>query len=273
MSPHRLIEGAAFEPEAIALLIRAYEAAVTRVGKGQPLVVLETLALSVYNHDTAIASAAARMVSAADGRPLIEMGSRRTHERAAVAAARAAYIAGFAGSSNLAAQQAYGVPALGTSAHAFTLLHAGTKRDGTPAERASEAERAAFRAQIDSLGVGTTLLVDTYDITAGVANAVAVAGTRLGGVRIDSGAFHRLPGRLQQQPLLRVDRRGLARGQPEERGVEIGRVVQETAAARVGAAGAGRIRVVEPVDVPAPVGGEVTDRVGTLGHQPGQVLR
>ena len=86
-------------------------------------VVLETLALSIFNHDTAIASAAARMVNAAEGRPLIEMGSRRTHERAAVAAARAAYLAGFTGSSNLEAQRRYGVPALGTSAHAFTLLH------------------------------------------------------------------------------------------------------------------------------------------------------
>ncbi|HEY7053860.1 MAG TPA: nicotinate phosphoribosyltransferase [Mycobacterium sp.] len=141
-------------------------------------IVLETLALSIFNHDSAIASAAARMVSAADGRPLIEMGSRRTHEQAAVAAARAAYIAGFAGSSNLAAQHRYGIPALGTSAHAFTLLHA--KETGTD-------ECAAFRAQVDALGVNTTLLVDTYDITAGVANAVAVAGTALGGVRIDSG--------------------------------------------------------------------------------------
>ena len=86
-------------------------------------VVLETLALSIFNHDTAIASAAARMVSAAEGRPLIEMGSRRTHEQAAVAAARAAYLAGFTGSSNLEAQRRHGVPALGTSAHAFTLLH------------------------------------------------------------------------------------------------------------------------------------------------------
>ncbi|KUH80383.1 nicotinate phosphoribosyltransferase [Mycobacterium sp. GA-1999] len=141
-------------------------------------VVLETLALSIFNHDTAIASAAARMVSAAQGRPLIEMGSRRTHERAAVAAARAAYLAGFAGSSNLQAQLDYGVPALGTSAHAFTLLH--TTHDGPD-------ERAAFRAQVDALGVGTTLLVDTYDITAGVATAVEVAGPGLGAVRIDSG--------------------------------------------------------------------------------------
>ena len=118
------------------------------------------------------------MVSAAEGRPLIEMGSRRTHEMSAVAAARAAYIAGFTGSSNLEAQRRYGVPALGTSAHAFTLLH--TTADGPD-------ERAAFRAQVDALGVGTTLLVDTYDITTGVANAVAVAGPELGAVRIDSG--------------------------------------------------------------------------------------
>ncbi len=141
-------------------------------------VVLETLALSIFNYDTAIASAAARMVSAAQGRPLIEMGSRRTHERAAVAAARAAYLAGFTGSSNLAARRDYGVPALGTSAHAFTLLH--TTPDGPD-------ERGAFRAQVDALGVGTTLLVDTYDITAGVATAVEVAGPELGAVRIDSG--------------------------------------------------------------------------------------
>src|SRR4051795_4961200 len=141
-------------------------------------VVLETLALSIFNHDTAIASAAARMASVAEGRTLIEMGSRRTHEQAAVAAARAAYLAGFAGSSNLEAQRRHGVPALGTSAHAFTLLH--TSADGPD-------ERAAFRAQVDALGVGTTLLVDTYDITAGVANAVAVAGPELGAVRIDSG--------------------------------------------------------------------------------------
>ncbi len=141
-------------------------------------VVLETLALSIFNHDTAIASAAARMVSAAEGRTLIEMGSRRTHEQAAVSAARAAYLAGFSGSSNLEAQRRHGVPALGTSAHAFTLLH--TTRDGPD-------EQAAFRAQVDALGVGTTLLVDTYDITTGVANAVEAAGPELGAVRIDSG--------------------------------------------------------------------------------------
>jgi nicotinate phosphoribosyltransferase len=136
-------------------------------------VVLETLTLSVLNHDCAIASAAARMVTAADGRPLIEMGSRRSHEVAAVAAARAAHLAGFAATSNLAAGQRYGVPTAGTAAHAYTMLH--------------DSEEAAFRAQVDALGLGTTLLVDTYDIAQGIRTAIEVAGTGLGAVRIDSG--------------------------------------------------------------------------------------
>ncbi len=153
-------------------------------------VVLETLSLSVFNHDTAIASAAARMVSAARERPLIEMGSRRTHERAAVAAARAAYIAGFAATSNLEAQRQYGIPTEGTSAHAFTMLH--TRADGPD-------ELAAFRAQVDALGADTTLLVDTYDVTAGVANAVAAAGTALGAVRIDSGELGVLARQVRDQ--------------------------------------------------------------------------
>jgi nicotinate phosphoribosyltransferase len=153
-------------------------------------VVLETLALSIFNHDSAVASAAARMVSAAEGRPLIEMGSRRTHERAAVAAARAAYIAGFAASSNLEAHRRYGVPTEGTSAHAFTLLHT---RAGNPDEL------AAFAAQVDALGPGTTLLVDTYDVTTGVANAVTAAGTGLGAVRIDSGDLGVLARQVREQ--------------------------------------------------------------------------
>ena len=156
-------------------------------------VILETLALSIFNFDSAVATAAARMVSAAAGRPLIEMGSRRAHEQAAVAAARAAYLAGFTGSSNLEAQRRHGVPALGTSAHAFTLLHT------VAGQQPSDWERAAFRAQVEALGVGTTLLVDTYDITAGVANAVAVAGPELGAVRIDSGDLGVLAGQVRDQ--------------------------------------------------------------------------
>ena len=173
-------------------------------------VVLETLALSIINHDTAIASAAARMASAAEGRTLIEMGSRRTHEQAAVAAARAAYLAGFAGTSNLEAQRRYGVPALGTSAHAFTLLHTTGSvgpGDGPLGQRTADWEKAAFRAQVDALGVGTTLLVDTYDITQGVANAVEVAGPDLGAVRIDSGDL----GVLARQVRAQLDGLGATR--------------------------------------------------------------
>jgi nicotinate phosphoribosyltransferase len=136
-------------------------------------VLLETLALSVLNHDSAIASAAARMIAAACERPCIEMGSRRTHEEAAVAAARAAYMVGFATSSNLEAGRRYGVPTAGTSAHAFTLLH--------------DDEVSAFRAQVATLGPGTTLLVDTYDVDQGIRYAVEVAGPELGGIRLDSG--------------------------------------------------------------------------------------
>jgi nicotinate phosphoribosyltransferase len=136
-------------------------------------VLLETVCLSILNHDCAIASAASRMVSAAAGRPLIEMGSRRTHEMAAVAAARSAYIAGFASTSNLRARFQYGVPSAGTAAHAFTLVH--------------DNERAAFAAQLDSLGLGTTLLVDTFDVSRAVRTAIEVAGPDLGAVRIDSG--------------------------------------------------------------------------------------
>ena len=153
-------------------------------------VVLETLALSIFNHDTAVASAAARMVSAAQGRPIMDMGSRRTHERAAVAAARAAYLAGFSATSNLEAHRRYGVPTEGTSAHAFTLLYDGP--DGPD-------EPGAFAAQVAALGAGTTLLVDTYDVTTGVANAVAAAGTGLGAVRIDSGDLGVLARQVREQ--------------------------------------------------------------------------
>ena len=148
-------------------------------------VVLETLALSIFNHDCAIASAASRMVTAAGRRPIIEMGSRRTHELAAVAAARAAYLAGFSATSNLRAGLDYGLPTAGTSAHAFTLVH--------------DNERQAFRVQLDALGTGTTLLVDTYDVTQAVAAAVGLAGPGLGAVRIDSGDFAELARSVRAQ--------------------------------------------------------------------------
>ena len=136
-------------------------------------VVLETLLLSIYNHDSAIASAASRMTAVADDRPIIEMGSRRTHELSAVAAARAAYIAGFSSTSNLEAGRRYGVPTRGTAAHSFILLHA--------------TEREAFAAQLAELGEQTTLLVDTYDVFEAVKIGVELTEGRLGAVRLDSG--------------------------------------------------------------------------------------
>ncbi|MGH3098643.1 MAG: nicotinate phosphoribosyltransferase [Streptosporangiales bacterium] len=148
-------------------------------------VLLETIVLSVLNHDSAIAAAASRMANAAGDRPVIEMGSRRTHEEAAIASARAAYLGGFASTSNLEASRRYGVPATGTTAHAFVLLH--------------DTERDAFRAQVESLGQGTTVLVDTYDVGEAVRAAVDIAGTSLGAIRIDSGDLLTLAGQVRGQ--------------------------------------------------------------------------
>ncbi|WP_405598254.1 nicotinate phosphoribosyltransferase [Streptomyces sp. NBC_01410] len=148
-------------------------------------VLLETVILSILNHDSAIAAAASRMSVAAGGRRLIEMGARRTHELAAVASSRAAYVGGFNSTSDLAAGFRYAIPTVGTSAHAFTLLH--------------DSERDAFRAQVASLGRGTTLLVDTYDVAEAVRTAVDIAGPELGAVRIDSGDLLLVAHRVRAQ--------------------------------------------------------------------------
>ncbi|WP_435969845.1 nicotinate phosphoribosyltransferase [Streptomyces sp. Qhu_M48] len=148
-------------------------------------VLLETVILSILNHDSAIAAAASRMSAVAGGRRLIEMGARRTHELAAVAASRAAYVGGFDSTSDLAAGFRYGIPTVGTSAHAFTLLH--------------DSERDAFRAQVETLGRGTTLLVDTYDVAEAVRTAVEIAGPELGAVRIDSGDLLLVAHRVRAQ--------------------------------------------------------------------------
>ncbi len=169
-------EGELFFPASPVLVVE---------GSFAEAVVLETLFLSILNHDSAIASAAARMIGAAGGRPCIEMGSRRTHEWSAVAAARAAHVAGFAATSNLEAGRSHGIPTTGTSAHSFTLLH--------------DSERDAFQAQVSSLGAGTTLLVDTYDIAEAVRTGVDVAGPDLGAVRIDSGDLPSLARSVREQ--------------------------------------------------------------------------
>jgi len=170
-------EGEAYFPGSPVLVVE---------GTFAECVVLETLVLSVLNHDSAVAAAAARIVSAAGDRPCIEMGSRRTHEEAAIAAARAAYLAGFETSSNLAAGRLFGVPTAGTASHAFTLAH--------------DDEAAAFAAQVEALGRATTLLVDTYDVEAGIRTAVATAGPELGAIRLDSGDL--VSGALRARALL-----------------------------------------------------------------------
>ena len=169
-------EGEIFFPNSPILIVEAPFA---------EAVILETLVISVLNFDSAVASAAARMVTAAAGRFTAEMGSRRANETAAVAAARAAYIAGFDATSNLEAGRTWQIPTMGTAAHAFTLLH--------------DSEEQAFRAQVETFGPGTTLLVDTYNIEEGVKTAIKVAGTELGGVRIDSGDLTVEVGRVRKQ--------------------------------------------------------------------------
>jgi nicotinate phosphoribosyltransferase len=113
------------------------------------------------------------------------MGSRRTHEAAAVAAARAAYLAGFTATSNLESERRHGIPTAGTAAHAWILLH--------------DDELGAFQGQVKALGPDTTLLVDTYDIRRGVELAVQAAGPGLGAIRIDSGDLGELARQARDQ--------------------------------------------------------------------------
>ena len=150
-----------------------YSPILTIEGAFAECVVLETVVLSILNHDCAVASAAARVRDAADGRMLVEGGSRRTDPDAAVAAARAAHIGGFDTTSNLEAGRRYGIPTGGTTAHAFVLAHAD--------------EQTSFAAQRDALGVESTYLVDTFDVLDGIRRAVDAVGQDIGAVRIDSG--------------------------------------------------------------------------------------
>lgn len=165
-------EGDVYFPHAPILGVRAPFADAT---------LFETVVLSILNHDSAVAAAGARMVCAARvaDHPvtLAEFGARRTHEAAAVAAARAAYVVGFDATATLEAGRRYGIPTVGTAAHSFTLAH--------------DCEVDAFGAQFDTYGTATTLLVDTYDIAAGIDAAVEAArrrgATGPGAIRIDSG--------------------------------------------------------------------------------------
>ncbi|MDO9017818.1 MAG: nicotinate phosphoribosyltransferase [Deltaproteobacteria bacterium] len=135
---------------------------------------LETFLLGVINTETRVASKAARLVLAAEGRPVFEFGARRVDPLTAPHAGRAAYIAGCAASSCEQAGLTFGVPVSGTIAHSYVLAHV------------DDGEEAAFLRFAESFPQGTTLLIDTYDARRGALRA-ARAGSAVRAVRIDSG--------------------------------------------------------------------------------------
>ncbi|MFT3770051.1 MAG: nicotinate phosphoribosyltransferase [Minicystis sp.] len=135
--------------------------------------IVETFLLSVMNHATMIASKAARVVLAAGDAQVIEFGTRRTHPDAAVDAARAAYAAGFVGTSNVEAGMRFGIPVMGTAAHMWTMAH--------------PSEEAAFEGYVATFPSASILLIDTYDTLRGAERAARVAREKLRGVRLDSG--------------------------------------------------------------------------------------
>jgi nicotinate phosphoribosyltransferase len=133
----------------------------------------ETYLLSAVTFETLIATKAARIVRAAEGRDVIEFGTRRAHTpEAGVLGARAAFIGGCAGTSNALAGFRFGIPVMGTAAHSWVLSF--------------ETETEAFRELQQLLGNHTVQLIDTYDTIEG-ARAAARLGKPLWGVRLDSG--------------------------------------------------------------------------------------
>ena len=142
--------------------------------------IAETFIINQVHLQSMIATKASRCVHAAPGRSVVDFALRRTHGTdAGMKVARASYLAGFAGTSNVMAGRTYGVPIVGTMAHSFVMSF--------------EREIDAFRAYAASFPRGTILLIDTYDTIAGAHNAATVGkemaehGDKLIGVRIDSG--------------------------------------------------------------------------------------
>lgn len=140
--------------------------------------IVETFLLSTINFQTMIASKAARVVHAAQGRPVIEFGARRAHgTEAAMYAARAAYIGGCAGTSNVEAGLRFGVPTFGTVAHSWIMSF--------------DDELTAFRRFLEVFPASGTLLIDTYD-TVEAARKIVRAGLKPQAVRLDSGELRTL---------------------------------------------------------------------------------
>jgi nicotinate phosphoribosyltransferase len=141
---------------------------------------IETFALNTINLQTTIATKASRVVYAAKGRTVIEFGLRREHGTdAGMKVARASYIGGCNGTSNVLAGMVYGIPVFGTMAHSFVMFFSN--------------ELESFRAFARTFPDKSTLLIDTFDNIKGAENAIKVAkelekqGFKLRGVRIDSG--------------------------------------------------------------------------------------
>ncbi len=141
---------------------------------------VETRLINLLHFQTLIAAKAARMVLAASGRLLVDFGLRRAHgAEAGVLAARASYIAGFAGTATLEAERLFGIPTFGTMAHSYI--------------EAQDSETAALEQFARARPEGLTLLLDTYDNEAAAWKVVALAprlreaGIRIRAVRLDSG--------------------------------------------------------------------------------------
>src|SRR5712692_1944049 len=135
----------------------------------------ETYLLSTITFETLIATKASRVVAAAAGRPVVEFGTRRAHTpHAGTLGARAAYIGGCVGTSNVEAGHRFGIPVYGTAAHSWTLAY--------------DSEREAFARLEDLLGERAIYLVDTFHVEEGVKNAVGIARP-FWGIRLDSGDF------------------------------------------------------------------------------------
>jgi nicotinate phosphoribosyltransferase len=141
---------------------------------------VETRLINILQFQTLVASKAARMVLLAPGKLLVDFGLRRAHGAdAGLMAARASYVAGFAGTATLLAEKAFGIPTYGTMAHSFI--------------QSFDGEAAAFEAFARARPQNLTLLIDTYDTEAAARKVVALAprlkqsGTAVRAVRIDSG--------------------------------------------------------------------------------------
>lgn len=168
---HAMPEGTVFFPDEPILRV------VAPLPQAQ---LVETRLVNLMHYQTLIASKAARMVLAAPGKQLIDFGLRSAHgAEAGLLAARASYLAGFAGTATVLAGKCFGIPIFGTMAHSFIVAH----------DRESAAFENFARAQPDNV----TLLIDSYDTETGARKVVALAprlrasGIRIRGVRIDSG--------------------------------------------------------------------------------------